>query len=280
MAVTLGLNGATIMPASLDEDIAVAAEAGYDGLEIWAAKLDRCLERHSQAALAETFAAAGIVPWTINSIENITFGDRAATMAVSERCLELSVISRALGSPSIVLVPGPLPEGATRDQVIRETVRALRELSDVADGVPLSFEFIGRAGCSVARLDLALEIIEAVNRATVGLVIDTFHFHAGGSALADLSRVPLDRLHVLHINDAEPLPPAALTDAHRLYPGEGAIDLQGILSALAARGFAGHVSIELFRPEYWGQEPLLVARTARERTRGVLARAGLAAAGD
>lgn len=275
MGVSLGLNGATTMPASLDEDIAAAAETGYDGLEIWAPKLDRCLERHSLASLAETFRAARIEPWTINSIENITFQDRQGTLAVRERCLELSVQARAIGSPAIVVVPGPLPEGGTRALVVRESVRALRELSDVAGGVPLAFEFIGRSDCSVRTLDVALEIVDAVRRPNVGLVIDTFHFHLGGSDVADLARVPLERLTVLHINDAEALPRADLTDAHRLYPGDGALDLQGMLRPLAARGFGGRVSIEIFRPDYWAQEPFVVARTAREKTLRVLASAGL-----
>lgn len=275
MPVSLGLNGATTMRAPLEEDIAAAADAGYEGLEIWAPKLDRTLERHSLAALAETFHAAGIAPWTINSVENVTFQDRQGTLAVRERCLELSVRARAISSPAIVVVPGPLPEGATRALVVRETVRALRELSDVAGGVPLAFEFIGRSDCSVRTLDLALEIIDALRRPTVGLVVDTFHLHTGGSDIADLARMPLEQLAVLHINDAEPLPPARLTDAHRLYPGDGVIGLQAILSTLAARGFTGRVSVEIFRPDYWQQDPFPVARTARWKTLRVLAEAGL-----
>jgi 2-keto-myo-inositol isomerase len=121
---------------------------------------------------------------------------------------------------------------------------------------------------------MAAEIVAEVDRANVGLVIDVFHFHAGGSRLDDLAAVPVERLLVLHLNGCEPLPREQLTDAHRLYPGEGAIPVDAILGPLRERRFDGTVSIEIFRPEYWEQDPRHVAATARDRAREVLIRNG------
>jgi 2-keto-myo-inositol isomerase len=108
------------------------------------------------------------------------------------------------------------------------------------------------------------------------MVIDTFHFHAGGSRLDDLARVPVDRLFVVHLNGCEDLPREQLTDGHRLYPGAGPIPIVDILVALRARGFVGVASIEIFREEYWGQPPRDVAREAKSRAEDVLQRAGYA----
>jgi 2-keto-myo-inositol isomerase len=69
-----------------------------------------------------------------------------------------------------------------------------------------------------------------------------------------------------------------LTDAHRLYPGDGAIPAVDILTALRRSGYDGVVSIEIFRPEYWEQDPRAVAATARQKALDVLERAGYAAA--
>ena len=108
----------------------------------------------------------------------------------------------------------------------------------------------------------------------VGMVIDTFHFHAGGSVLPDLDRVPIDRLFVVHLNGCEDLPKPELADAHRLYPGEGVIPIEEILSRLRARGFDGVASIEIFRPEYWEQDPRAVARTAKAKATEILTKVG------
>jgi hypothetical protein len=43
----LAINGATTMKATLPQDIAAAAAAGFRALEIWAAKMDAYLESHS-----------------------------------------------------------------------------------------------------------------------------------------------------------------------------------------------------------------------------------------
>ena len=69
----IALNGATTMRADLTTDIAAAGEAGFDMLEIWAAKLRRFLEFHSVAELKTLLASANIEPYSINSIEHITF---------------------------------------------------------------------------------------------------------------------------------------------------------------------------------------------------------------
>ena len=96
-----------------------------------------------------------------------------------------------------------------------------------------------------------IEIIKAVDRKNIGLVLDTFHFYAGGSTIDSIEKVDKEKIFILHINDEEGLPKNELQDAHRLYPGEGVIPLNEIVSSLRKVHFDGPVSIEMFRPEYW-----------------------------
>jgi len=77
--VRLGFHGATTMTSDLETDVAVSAQAGFRALEVWAAKVDHYLTRHSPVELAALFADKGVAPITLNSIEFIAF--RAATMA-------------------------------------------------------------------------------------------------------------------------------------------------------------------------------------------------------
>ncbi len=272
----LALNGATIMRSPLNEDIEIAAECGYRALEIWAGKLDAYTHERTLDEMARKLRSLGVRPWCINSIEDITYRDESGRNEILRRVEELAAIARAIGAPSIVVVPGRRPDGFNRGESIGDAVDVLRMMSDVAGDVSLAFEFLGKPGCSVPTLDMAIEIVEGVDRVNVGMVIDTFHFHAGGSRAEDLVRVPIDRLFVVHINGCEDHPREALTDAHRLYPGEGIIPIDTILSSLRARGYDSVFSIEIFRPEYWEQDPREVARAARVAAAAVLTRAGYA----
>lgn len=266
----IAFNGATTMKADLATDIHVAWAAGYDLLEIWAAKLDDYLAAHSMAELKDLFTK--VRPYSINSIEQITFRHQAGYQEVQARCRRLSEIAQALDCPYIVVVPSPLPAGMSKDEVRNESVRVLRDLAGIAaeHRIGLAFEFLGFADCSVNNLADCWKIVEEVNRENVGLVIDTFHFHVGSSTLESLGEIDPAKLFIFHINDAEDRPKEQLTDAQRLLPGEGIIPLKDILAALKEIGYDRLVSIELFRPEYWEWEPLRVAQEAKERIEGLL----------
>ncbi|MEX2246721.1 MAG: sugar phosphate isomerase/epimerase [Dehalococcoidia bacterium] len=270
----LALNGATIMRSPLGEDVEIAAACGYGAVEVWAGKLAAYERERPLAALAERMGELGMRAWCINSIEDITHRDAAGRRAVLAEVERLASVARMLGAPSIVVVPGARPDGAGPDGSVRAAVDVLREMSDAAGGVGLAFEFLGKPRCAVPTLDMAVEIVEAADRRNVGMVIDTFHFHAGGSRLDDIARVDVEKLFVVHVNGCEDRPREELTDAHRLYPGEGAIPIEAVLSRLRARGYDGMFSVEIFRPEYWEQDPREVACTARERAAAVLSQAG------
>lgn len=269
----LGFNGATTMKASLPQDIAAASQAGFKALEIWAAKMDDYLAEHGVMELKALFAAHGVQPASINSIEFITFRPPEEYQQIKARCRELGELAQALGCDKIVVVPSPIPEsGATEKEIRAESVRVLRELAAIAEpyGVKLAFEFLGFPWCSVRTLGQCYDIIKEVNQPNVGLVIDTCHFYAGGSDLHDIERLHAPKLFIFHINDVENRPRETIEDAHRLLPGEGIIPLDDILIRLSHIGYDGLCSIELFRPEYWERDSVELARAARRATLDVL----------
>jgi 2-keto-myo-inositol isomerase len=156
--------------------------------------------------------------------------------------------------------------------VIEETARSLSDLSRIAHGfgVRLAFEFLGQQRCSVQTLELAREIVDRAALPDVGLVLDSFHFYAGGSTIESLDALDADRLFIFHINDAEDLPRDRLEDRHRLLPGRGILPLKQIIDALARIGYDRVASVEIFRPEYWERDPVALAIEARQATSLVL----------
>jgi 2-keto-myo-inositol isomerase len=264
----LVLNGATTMHADLETDIRAAGAAGFDMVELWAAKLRVYLKEKSVDDLIALLVDCDLKPYSINSIEHITFRDEADYSKIKAECEELSSIAGKIGCPYVVVVPGKLPDNASKESIVEESCRVLNELADIAGahGVSLAFEFLGQTDCSVQTLDLCNEIVEKVGRENVGNVLDTFHFYAGGSTYEAIASMKPEKLFIFHINDAEDLPKEQLTDAHRLYPGMGILPLKEIKAGLDAIGYDRMVSIEIFRPEYWEQDPFEVARRAKQTT--------------
>lgn len=278
----IALNGATTMHADLETDIKGASAAGFDLIEIWAAKLREYLKTHTPADLKNLIKAHDLEPYSINSIEHITFRSAEDYAKIKAETEELSRIAGEIGCPYIVVVPGKLPENAAKDEIVAESVSVLNELADIAEkyNVSLAFEFLGQTDCSVQTLDLCNEIVEKVNRPNVGNVLDTFHFYAGNSTFEAIEKMKPEKLFIFHINDAENLPKESLTDAHRLYPGTGILPIREIKAKFDQIGYDRMVSIEIFRPEYWNEDPFEVARKAKEATEKVLGLESSAAGGS
>ncbi len=268
----LSLNGATTMHADLVTDIKAASRAGFELIEIWAEKLRVFLKTNTVADLKNLLNDHHLEPYSINSIEYITFRNKADYLKIQAECEELSAVAGEIGCPYVVVVPGKLPENSTKDEIVEESVKVLNELGDIAEkhNVSLAFEFLGQTDCSVQTLDLCNEIVEKVNRKNIGNVLDSFHFYAGNSTFEAIDSMKSEKLFIFHINDAENLPKEQLTDAHRLYPGLGILPLKEIKSRLDKIGYNQPASIEIFRPEYWNHDPFEVAKLAKYHTEKAL----------
>lgn len=87
------------------------------------------------------------------------------------------------------------------------------------------------------------DLVEAIDRSNVGVVLDTGHLHLHGDVAAAVGTVA-DHLLSLHIHDND-----TTTDAHQL-PGEGTIAWDRVLPALRRTGYAGVFTYELTRGDY------------------------------
>lgn len=279
----LALNGATTMTANLETDIRSAAAAGYDLVELRSNKLYDFLEDRTVEDLKALLSESGIEVLSINTLEHITWRSDKDYQAIKEECAKLSAISAEIGCPYVLSVPGSLRQGPKSDQeIVDESARVLNELAEIAEpyGIKIGFEFLGEAGNSVQTLDLGSQIVDLVNRESVGNVIDTYHFYAGGSSFEAIERLDPKKLFIFHINDAEDLPKEELNDSKRLYPGLGILPIKEIKKRLDGIGYDGPVSVEIFRPEYWDMDPYEVAVTAKAATERVLGLGQHAAGGS
>ena len=86
----IALNGATTMRADLPTDILAASQAGYELIEIWAAKLRDFLQTNTVADLQNLLTENNLEPYSINSIEHITFRNAEDYAQIKAETEELS----------------------------------------------------------------------------------------------------------------------------------------------------------------------------------------------
>ena len=119
----------------------------------------------------------------------------------------------------------------------RATERFAR-LCDLAKplGLFVSLEF--PHWTETGNLASAARVVRTVNRTNAGILVDMLHFGRSDSTLAELAKMPREWFRFAHVCDAaKEVPPTMAGIIHtardeRQFPGEGSIDVRGILACL------------------------------------------------
>ena len=257
----LGFNEATCKENStVERDLALCEKYGYDYIELRLDMLKKYFETHTIDDLKDFFAASHVKPFAFNSIENINFCTPEEWEALVELFTFGCETAQAIGNPYIIVVPTVTPEVCTSNEleVFEDSVNVLNKLADIAEpyGVKLSFEPIGDRRWCCNSMRQGLEIVQAVNRDSVGLTVDCInvYLHDKCADVDFIRKIPKDKLFVFHINDCEDLPLGILDHCHRLMPGLGVIPVQDVADAVKAEGYDGPARPEVFHPEYWAMD--------------------------
>jgi len=84
----------------------------------------------------------------------------------------------------------------------------------------------------------AARVVRSVARSNAGILIDILHMGRSGSSIEELRKLPRDWFRFVHVCDAEKASPSTLDGMirtarlERQFPGEGTIDVKGILAAI------------------------------------------------
>ncbi|MED3648121.1 2-keto-myo-inositol isomerase [Halalkalibacterium halodurans] len=259
----------TLENSNLVKDLEYCEKNGYDYIEIRTMdKLPEYLKDHTLDELKHFFQTNHIKPLALNALVFFNNRDEAGYKEIITEFKGMMETAKALNIPYVVAVPLVTEEKILKSEIKRSCVNVLTELSEIAKtyGVKVALEFIGHPQCTVNTFGQAYEIVEAVGRDNIGLVLDCFHFHAMGSNISDLEKADISKIFILHMDDTEDFPVSFLTDEDRVWPGHGAINLDQMLSILKEKGYSGAVSVELFRPEYYQLSAEEAIKTAKDTT--------------
>ncbi len=163
-------------------------------------------------------------------------------------------------------------------RVVADQLRVVGDAAGAFD-MECSVEF-ARSSPFMSTLLTALRVTRDAAHPRVGVVFDCYHFWSGLNRFEDLAAVEPGEIRHVHIQDVPDGPRELLDSVTRVIPGDGVAPLVPTLRALAQKGYAGPLSVELFLPMFRDGDPWAIATEVRQKTEAVMAGAGgLPAAG-
>ena len=265
------LNTSTISGQKLPivEVIAIAAKAGYQGIEPWIRELDdykkgggslKELGRRIADLGLSVESAIGFFDWCVDD-------DDRRKKALEQARREIEMVEQVGGKR----IAAP-PAGATdRDDMdLRKIAGRYRALMEIGDefGVVPEVEVWGFSK-TLCRLGEAAYVAIESGHPKACVLPDVFHLYKGGSGQGGIRLLSGDAIGIFHLNDYPANPPRAeIDDSRRVYPGDGVAPLKGLFRDLRDIGYRGMLSLELFNADYWKHDALTVARTGLEKLRG------------
>jgi sugar phosphate isomerase/epimerase len=174
-----------------------------------------------------------------------------------------------LGGKRIAAPPAGAVDGDLLNlDVAGERYRALLELGRSVGCLPM-LEVWGFSK-NLSKLSEVLHVAAASQHPDACVLPDVYHLYKGGSNFSDLGLLAGNKIPVFHMNDYPDMARDKITDADRVYPGDGIAPIGSVLKTVFASGFNGVLSLELFNREYWKLDPLENATVGLKKMKSVV----------
>ena len=271
------LNTSTLRGQKLGlvKEIEIAAQAGYKGIEPWIESIQTYAKQGGALKELKTRisdlgltveSAIGFPQWIVDDEER-----RAKGLDQAKR--EMDLVAQ-LGGKRFAAPPAGATDVPRLDLAkAADRYRALLEAGDQIGIVP-QLELWGFSK-NLHRLGDCANVAIESGHPKACILIDVYHIYKGGSDVRGLKLLSGGAIHVLHMNDYPADPPQAkITDAHRVFPGDGIAPIKDILTTLRSAGGTKVLSLELFNRKYWEQDALGVAKAGLEKMQAALAAVG------
>jgi sugar phosphate isomerase/epimerase len=254
----IGLAALTVLELPPHEQVSVAAQAGYShvGLRLIPVAGQPFHHVLDVDKVEKRLADTGV------RVLDVEVFRLAPETRIDE--FESTMAAAARLRATELLVHGADPD-ATR---LTET---FARLCDLAASYGLSANLEPMPWVDVSNLAKAQRVLDAAGRNNSGLLVDAIHFYRAGDSLQALAKLPRKLLRYMQLCDARPERPSDMQEiirqarSDRLFPGEGGLDLRGLLAALPAG-----IPISLEVPVSKKMEPLERARRALAATNAIL----------
>jgi len=273
-AQDLVLCSGTVMGASFEQLVAAANAGGFDAISLFPAQYQqaRAAGRSDidlRLLLADNGLCIAELDPLLNWVPGHYFPSDAGMGLVAED--EFYRIAAALGARSLNVV-WALPERVP-EQLLVEAFAALCDRAARYD-LLAHIEFLPWA--QIDNVKTALRIVQQAGRPNGGVMFDSWHHFRGAIDNAELARIPGDKIVAIQLNDAPRQAEDNLVEetmARRRLPGDGDIDLCGIIQCLDSSGCNAPLGVEIFSAELQRLDPITIGRKVGDNLRALLRRA-------
>ncbi len=273
-AFSFCLNASTIRGQKLGiwRELEIAAEAGYDGMEIWVPSLQQYMEEGGKLSDLKMMVqdkgltlddAIGFAQWIVDD-------DDVRAAALDQLKREMDMLAQ-VGCHRIAAPPAGAVEEAGLDlDRAAERYHAILELGKET-GVMPQLEVWGFSA-NLHKISQVLYVMAECGHPDAKVLPDVYHLFKGGSDFDALKLIDGDRIEIFHMNDYPAAPVRQeMDDSHRVYPGDGVAPIGQVLRDLKHTGQTTILSLELFNRDYWEQDPLEVAKTGLAKMKAAVA---------
>jgi sugar phosphate isomerase/epimerase len=260
--------------------IRVARETGWDGIFLRQEHVRRYLDEGRDAASLRE-ALTGLEPVNLGAVPDVERWRPAEHAAMLREAHTITELAVAIGASYVQLLTGPVaPGGAysgpvdlTPSELRDVTADAIRAVADLGKPAGVRYYLEPIAWTPLSSLTQSAEVIDAVERDNVGLVLDFWHLWQRGATPESIAN--LDPRIIFGVDLGDSLgtagTPAPDQRSRRVWPGDGEIPLQAWVDAIRSTGFDGWWDNELYSPFHWeSADPFAVGAGLLDVLRGLL----------
>ncbi|HEX2072143.1 MAG TPA: TIM barrel protein [Geodermatophilus sp.] len=252
------------LSGTLEDKLAAAAAAGFDGIEVF--EPDLIASPWSPAELAARCADLGLSIDLYQPFRDLDSTDPERFARNLVRAERKFAVMEQLGTTTVLVCSSVAPDAvADLDRLAEQLATAAARAGE--RGLRIAYEALAW-GRHVSTWDRSWEAVRRADSPTLGLCLDSFHVLSRGGDPAGFAAVPGEKLFFLQLADAPHMDMDVLqwSRHHRLFPGQGAFDLPEFLRHVLATGYAGPLSLEVFNDVFRQSDP---ARTAVDAMRSL-----------
>ena len=245
------------LPGTLEEKVAAIAAAGFDGIEVF--EPDLVADHRTATEAGDMIRAHGLTVdlfQPFRDLDGLVGEARARAFDRLERKFD---VMGEIGCPLMLIcssVHGEAKGGIDRmaADLAEAGERAARR------GLRVGYEALAW-GRHVSDHRDAWEVVRRADHPAAGIILDSFHTLARNIDPGSIRRIPGDRIFFVQLADAPRIAMDALywSRHFRVMPGEGDLDVLAFASAVAATGYDGPLSLEVFNDQFRGGRPATVA---------------------
>lgn len=254
------------LSGTLEDKLAAAAAAGFDGVEIF--ENDLVVSPWSPSQIRGHCADLGLsidLYQPFRDFEAVPPDVLAANLRRAGRKFD---VMEQLGADTMLVCSSVSPDAVDDDDLAAEQLHTLA-VHAARRGVRIAYEALAW-GRFVNTYDHSWRIVRRADHPALGLCLDSFHVLSRDSDPAGIRAIPGSKVFFLQLADAPRLHMDVLqwSRHHRLFPGQGAFDLTTFVGQVLSTGYGGPLSLEVFNDVFRQADP---HRAAVDAMRSLLA---------